>query len=469
MLRHIVIRSLMIIPTLLIVSVITFALSVCTPGDSIEQALALEGVTLEDDRISQSKYEKEYAKKAIELKKDKPLFYFSIQPNNRPIYEQWSTIPIYQRNKLEALVDNNIPLVSAKKFVSAVDTYEGRYFVMKDSLTTQMKLDWKQSILLLNKPNDLIPIRKQLIYLANEYQDTPYVDDITDLMIAIPVDATNEWHIPSISWHGTDNQYHSWIANFITGNYGLSILDSQPVFNKIWDAIKWTALLVIMGLFFSLLVSIPLALLSAHNVNGIWDRWISWISLSIYSVPIFWMATILIVYFTTDTYSSWLDIFPSPTLFYSESDTSIIALLGKYFNRLLLPVICISMKDIAYLVRVIRADLIKESTKEYATTLRAKGVSKWNAMWKHILPNSLISTITVIITNIPAALAGTLIIEVIFNIPGMGRLMHNSILQSDWNVVYAVLLLISFVTVLFYLIGDIIYAMLNPRISFENE
>jgi len=287
---------------------------------------------------------------------------------------------------------------------------------MKDSLTTQMKLDWKQSILLLNKPNDLIPIRKQLIYLANEYQDTPYVDDITDLMIAIPVDATNEWHIPSISWHGTDNQYHSWIANFITGNYGLSILDSQPVFNKIWDAIKWTALLVIMGLFFSLLVSIPLALLSAHNVNGIWDRWISWISLSIYSVPIFWMATILIVYFTTDTYSSWLDIFPSPTLFYSESDTSIIALLGKYFNRLLLPVICISMKDIAYLVRVIRADLIKESTKEYATTLRAKGVSKWNAMWKHILPNSLISTI-----------------------------------------------------VLFYLIGDIIYAMLNPRISFENE
>jgi len=305
--------------------------------------------------------------------------------------------------------------------------------------------------------------------MANEHQDTRYVEDITQLMVNIPTDGESQWHTPTVEWHGSDNQYHHWISSFITGDYGTSILDSKPVFAKIWTAIKWTTLLIILNLLLSLLISIPLAMISAYKVNSKIDQWISWISLSVYSVPIFWMATILIVYFTTDTYSEWLNILPSPASFYSENNTSIFGLMGKYFYRLLLPVICLSLKDVAYLVRVIRADLIKESSKEYATTLRAKGVNKWTTMWKHILPNSMISTVTIIITNIPLALAGTLIIEVIFNIPGMGRLMYSSIVQSDWNVVYAILLMISFITVVFYLIGDIVYALLNPRISFGNE
>jgi peptide/nickel transport system permease protein len=249
----------------------------------------------------------------------------------------------------------------------------------------------------------------------------------------------------------------------------MSILDAQPVFKKIRSAMKWTVLLILMNLVLSLLISIPLSILSAYYANSRLDRWISGLSLAVYSVPVFWMATLLIVYFTTDTYSKWLDVFPSPASFYSESETGLFGLLSKYFGRLILPVICISLKDIAYLTRVIRADLIKESTKDYATTLKAKGVSNWNAMWKHILPNSMISTITIIISNIPLALAGGLIIEVIFNIPGMGRLMYSSIIQSDWNVVYAILMLISLVTVVFYLIGDVLYTFLNPKVSYSND
>ena len=469
MLRHIVIRLLMIIPTLIIVSIIAFVLSVSTPGDSVEQSLALEGVTLDDDRISQDNYEKEYAKKAIELNKDKPLFYISVRPSHYPTYNDWKNISIRKKVEIEKLVKHNIPLTEAHKYINAINQLEYIYFDNRDSLDSALKSDWKQSLSLLSKPDQLVPIRKRMLYMANTYQDSPHIDDFTDLMTSIPMDPERVWHFPKLEWHGSNNQYHYWISSFLKGNYGNSILDSKPVFTKVWSAIKWTCLLILMSLVFSLMVSIPLAMLSAYKANGKLDSWISWISLSIYSVPIFWMATLLIVYFTTDTYSKWLDIFPSPASFYSENNTGIFALMAKYFNRLILPVICISLKDIAYLVRVIRADLIKESAKEYATTLRAKGVNRWTAMWKHILPNSMISTITIIISNIPLALAGTLIIEVIFNIPGMGRLMFNSILQSDWNVVYAMLLLISFVTVIFYLLGDIVYAFLNPRISFKNE
>lgn len=469
MLRHLVVRFLMIIPTLMIVSIIAFALSVSTPGDSVEQALALEGVTLDDDRISQAKYEKEYAKKAVALNKDKALFYITMRPSHYPTHNEWQAVPIQNRSESKKLVDANIPLVSAKKYIDGINEYENVYFENKDSLSTTLKSDWKQSLNLLRKPDQLVSIRKQLIYMANEYQDSPYIDNFTDLMVQIPMDGEDTWHIPSFEWHGSDNQYHHWVSSFLSGDYGTSILDSKPVFTKIWTAAKWTVLIILMSLILSLIVSIPLAMVSAYWANGKVDRWISWISLSIYSIPIFWMATLLIIYFSTDTYSKWMDIFPSPASFYSEANTSMMGLIGKYFSRLILPVICISLKDIAYLVRVIRADLIKEAEKEYATTLRAKGVNRWTALWKHILPNSMIATITIIISNIPLALAGTLIIEVIFNIPGMGRLMYSSISQADWNVVYAMLMLISFVTVIFYLLGDIVYVFLNPRITFDNE
>lgn len=459
----------MIIPTLIIVSIIAFVLSVSTPGDSVEQSLSLEGITLDDDRISQVNYEKEYAKKAKELNKDKALFYFGLRPNHYPSHDEWQTVSILNRSEVKKLVKKNITLKHANNYIKAINQLEYTYFENRDSISPELKTDWKQTLNQLAKPDDLVTIRKRMLYMANTYQDSPFVEDFTKLMINIPLDGKNIWHIPKIEWHGSNNQYHNWISSFLSGNYGNSILDSKPVYVKVWSAIKWTSLLIIMSLFLSLIVSIPLAMFSAYRANGKLDRWISWISLSIYSVPIFWMATLLIVYFTTDTYSKWLDIFPSPASFYSENNTGMIELMGKYFNRLILPVICISLKDVAYLVRVIRADLIKETAKEYATTLRAKGVNQWTTMWKHILPNSMISTITIIISNIPLALAGTLIIEVIFNIPGMGRLMFNSILQSDWNVVYAMLLLISFVTVIFYLIGDIVYAILNPRITFENE
>ena len=460
----------MILPTLWIVSVLAFVLSVSAPGDDVAKALGLEGITLDDDRISVINYNRQYAEKAKQLGKDKPIFYLTIQPNYYPSHEEWLSVNAYDRNNIKSLIKSNVPLESAKSYIKAIGKFENKYFEAKDTLSSAFKIDWKQSLTLLRTPERLLPIRKRLIYMANEYQDTPQIEVITEILTQIPIDGnTSAWHVPSLRWHGFDNQYHLWISSFLSGDYGTSILDAQPVFVKIKSAFKWTSLLLIMSLVLSLIISIPLSLLSAYYVNSRLDRWISGLSLAVYSVPVFWMATLLIVYFTTDTYSKWLDIFPSPASFYSESKTGFFSLIGKYFDRLILPVICISLKDIAYLTRVFRADLIKESSKDYATTLKAKGVSKWNTIWKHLLPNSMISTITVIISNIPLALAGTLIIEVIFNIPGMGRLMYSSIMQADWNVVYAILLLISLATVIFYLIGDILYAVINPRVTFSSN
>jgi len=178
MLRHIVIRSLMIIPTLLIVSIVAFILSMSTPGDEVNQALALEGVTLDDDRISVTNYNRQYNKKAKQLGKNKPPFYFTIQPSNYPSYKEWSHINVYDREDIKRLIKSNIPLESAIGYIQAISEFENKYYDARDTLSANFKTDWKQSIALLRKPEQLTSIREEIIYLANEYQDTPHIEDI---------------------------------------------------------------------------------------------------------------------------------------------------------------------------------------------------------------------------------------------------------------------------------------------------
>ena len=469
--RYTIIRSLMIIPTLIIISVVAFILSVSTPDDHIEILLQLQGVAQEDDRISTDIYNKAYKDLAISHGKNLPLFYFNIQPHYYPSREQWNTISTQDRIEIKSLLDQHILIADAQQYLKAIQDLKIKYYTYRDSISDKiLKKDLKQALQLLQNPDQLIDIRKRIIRLANTHQDSGWINDISNLLVQIPADGNKvKWHLPTIEWNGTINQYHRWAIAFVKGDFGQSILDAQPVQNKLWNAIRWTSLLIALNFILSILISIPLAVLSAYRANTWIDNMISWLSLGIYSTPIFWLATIMIIFFTTDIYSSSLNIFPSPASFYGESGTSTIALLIKYLGRLALPVLCITLKDVAYLTRILRAELINESTKDYATTLRAKGIDLWHIMWKHMLPNSMISMTTLIINAIPSALAGTLIIEVIFNIPGMGRLLYSSITYSDWNVVFAILMLVSLVTIIFYLLGDLIYSWLNPRINFNKK
>jgi len=107
----------------------------------------------------------------------------------------------------------------------------------------------------------------------------------------------------------------------------------------------------------------------------------------------------------------------------------------------------------------------KEISKKYYTTLLSRGLSKKNVILKHIFPNSMLPLTTMIIVSLPASFAGSVVMEVIFNIPGMGRLLYDSILGYDWNVVFAIVLLLGVFTYISYLIGDMVYSYLNPKIQ----
>ncbi len=273
------------------------------------------------------------------------------------------------------------------------------------------------------------------------------------------------WHIPIILFHGFDNRFHHYISSILRGDFGFSYLDARPVFSKILDAMKWTLLLVVIAMMIEILISFPLGMLLGMNAGWRIDHVISSLLTAGYAIPKFWIATMGIVFFATAEYGHWMHIFPSVGMWYSSEEQGFLSMLSQSWKKLILPILIMVIPDIAYLTRMIRIGTIDESYKSYVTTAKAKGLSRWETVIKHIFPNALTPTISLLVASIPQALMSALIIEVIFNIPGMGRLMYDSIVHADWAVVFPVFMMSSVVSSFAFLIGDLLISRLNPKMK----
>ena len=186
-------------------------------------------------------------------------------------------------------------------------------------------------------------------------------------------------------------------------------------------------------------------------------------------MPLFWFATLMVVFFTTSQYGNWTNIFPGVGISPYSSGLSIWSKIIANSKQLILPVFCMVLHSVAYLSSIVRNSVIAESKQAYKTTALLKGLTKRATFWKHLFPNSVLPLVTIIIGIIPASLAGSLVIEVIFNIPGIGRLIYDSIFGNDWYVIFSIVMLVGVVTIISYLVGDLLYSFLNPKIRFGNN
>lgn len=264
--------------------------------------------------------------------------------------------------------------------------------------------------------------------------------------------------LPSFRWHGFDNQYHHWIKKAISFDFGNSFLDGQSVSEKISKAFSWTFLLVLLSMIILIAIAIPLGIYISRDRK--FSTSLTWVLYFLYAMPIFWFATLMVVFFTTDDYGSWTNWFPSVGVSFIK--TGFIEKL----TALLLPVLILCLHSAGYISRQMRSSILDEQSLAYSTTGKAKGLTITTVIRDHNLNNALLPMITVFTSIIPSALAGSLIIEVIFGIPGIGRLLYASINGADWNVVFALLIIIGLVTIISYLIGDLLYSYVNPKIRF---
>ena len=261
---------------------------------------------------------------------------------------------------------------------------------------------------------------------------------------------------------------------FLRGDFGISYKDKKSVATKIGDALYWTLIMNFFAILISYLISIPLGVKSAMwKLRGrkLIDNINTTILFVLYSLPSFWIGTILLVFFTTAEYGEWLDWFPTSGAqdfkLKEDPNASEWVKFLDILHHLTLPIFCITYGSLAYLSRQMRGSMLGVVRQDYIRTAWAKGLSEGKVVWKHAFRNSLFPIITLFSSVFPRALSGSIAIEMIYAIPGMGWTVLTSITSRDWPLVFTVVMFAAILTMIGNLIADILYALVDPRVSFK--
>ena len=262
-------------------------------------------------------------------------------------------------------------------------------------------------------------------------------------------------------------RYWIWVKQIATLNFGTSYKDHRPVIDKIAERLPVTLALSGISIFLAYLISIPIGILSAVRRGSITDRAITFTLFALYSVPSFWMAIILIYFLGGGEH---FDLFPIYGLTSTGAENyPFFKRAGDFIWHITLPVFCLTYADFAALSRYQRGSLLEVLRANFVRTAVAKGLTNRVVIFKHALRNSLISIVTIVASILPAMIGGSVIIESIFSIPGLGQLGFESVLSRDYPVIMAIATISSFLTLLGILISDLAYVLVDPRITFEGR
>jgi peptide/nickel transport system permease protein len=259
-------------------------------------------------------------------------------------------------------------------------------------------------------------------------------------------------------------QYAIWLGRVARLDFGDSIKHHRPVIDLIKERLPITLTLNLISFVLIYVVSIPMGILSAVGRKRFLDRAGSVMLLMLWSLPSMWVGQMLIGYLCGPP----LNWFPPAGL--SSNDAGQLPFFPWLADRLwhlVLPVFCLTYAGFAYLTKLVRAGMLDNLRADYVRTARAKGLSNWAVIFHHAFRNSVIPVITIMATLLPAMFGGSVIIEQIFSISGMGLLAFEAVTTRDYNVVMGVATIAGFLNLLGLLMADLAYAMVDPRISFE--
>jgi peptide/nickel transport system permease protein len=251
-------------------------------------------------------------------------------------------------------------------------------------------------------------------------------------------------------------QYVRWLSNLATGDLGGSIATGETVSQVIMSGLPKTLSLAAVSFVIALIIAVPAGIIAALKRNSVFDYGASVTAFIGVSMPSFWVGIILILVFAVRLH--WL-----PAIGYSE-----IAEDGfvEWFKRLILPSVAIGIGYSAILMRFVRAGLLEVLGSDYVRTARAKGLREQSVVLRHALRNSLIPVVTVIGIQLALLLSGAVVVETVFSIRGIGRILVGAIFDRDYPIVQGVILVIAVIFVLANLIVDIVYTFIDPRIRY---
>jgi peptide/nickel transport system permease protein len=256
-------------------------------------------------------------------------------------------------------------------------------------------------------------------------------------------------HLP---WH---EQYGQWLAGVLRGDLGRSIWTGRPVLDEILARLPVTLQLTGLALVTAIVVSFPVGVLSASLRGGAADTLVRMAAILGLTLPSFWVG-VLMLYFASIYLPAW------PTIGYVSFASDPWGNLA----RMALPVVAVSLPMIAGLSRILRSSLLDVLSLDYIRTGRAKGLSRRTLLYKHALRNAMIPVVTVIGVQVGYLLSGVVVIEQVFAIPGLGRLVIGAIAERNYPLVQGVILIVTAVFVFVNLIVDLTYAWIDPRVEY---
>ncbi|MCZ6775006.1 MAG: ABC transporter permease [Ignavibacteria bacterium] len=251
-------------------------------------------------------------------------------------------------------------------------------------------------------------------------------------------------------------QYLIWLPRAIQGDFGSSIFFKQPVIQVISERFPVTLSLAGLSLLVTIVVGVPLGIISAWKHNTKVDHFSTIFSVLGISMPSFWLGFLLVMVFSVNF--GWF-----PTSGYRPLSLGFV----PWISHLVLPVISLSMAEMALLTRMTRSSMLEVLGKEYIVTARAKGLSEGMVVYKHAFKNALVTVVTVVGLIFALSLGGSVLIENVFAIPGLGRLMVSAAIRRDYPIVEGGMIYFTGIALFVNLLVDISYTLINPKLTYE--
>lgn len=252
-------------------------------------------------------------------------------------------------------------------------------------------------------------------------------------------------------------QYIDYVVDILHGDFGYSYIDKRPVTDLIAERIPSTLAIAIPSLVIALILGVAAGVYSALHQYSVLDYVFMVLALVGVSMPIFWLGMMLVMQFSVNL--GWL-----PALGMGSMENGI----GDVVSHMVLPCFCLATIPMATFARISRSSMLEVINRESIKSLRARGIKESSVIWKHALKNALPPIVTVLGLQIAQAFTGAILTESIFSWPGMGTMIVNAINNRDYQLIQGTVLFIAVIFVLVNLIVDLIYMVINPRVSYES-
>jgi len=454
MLQYLLRRILLAVPTLLLVSLVTFVLSRYTVADPIP--------------FDYTQNPSAYIAKAHSLGLNQPEFYFSLSSYAYPDTLH-RILPVEDREQLGRLANVTGNWVATSGYWQAVTT---------DLAPTLKQISGPAYVALSTlrhvKHPEQVPPLLNTARSAADTSSNAAAKALLETRIAAIEQAYQNWKtqpqrwkhlVPVLHWHGLENRYHRWLSGFLTGDAGTSIVTGNPILVELRPRLLVTLLLNGMALLLAYLIGVPLGVYMARRYGQRSDRWTRAALMFLYAMPLIWLGSLLILLLSRQDMGLGLinGMNAEPWLLSGKT-------FGKWMwdnlEKFVLPVLTLTLHAVAVLAMQMRGGILEVIRQDYIRTARAKGLGERLVFWRHAFRNALFPIITIFANFFPALFGGSLVVEYLFDFPGMGIKMEAAFSQNDYAVLFAMVMFAATVTVLGSLVADVLYAWADPRVRF---